>query len=391
MATLTADHSGTPTAIARALVAGLDELTDELVAMILSGDHAYAETTLLSVDLLRSTVRDNLESVLRQLGGESATELRAARATGRMKAGVGLPLAALLHAYRLAGRLVWDHLRVACDDRPDLMPAIGAQVWAIIDDYSTAAAEEYARTIAERTQQDSELRRAELRALLDGVLDAGRLHTAALTLQLPTTGIFLVVCAETGDVAPLPEIESRLLEKNVSSYWLTEVHTRVGLLGLTPDLSPTAVHEILRHRVVGRVGVSATFTSPIEASAALRQAELAMRSLDPGASALGVYGEAAVPLLLAHSPDAARELRDAVLGPILTLPQPDGAALLDTLDAWFDCGGSLAAAAQRLHYHRNTINHRLRRVEELTGRDRSDPRAAAELYLAVRAARLLGE
>ncbi|BDH59158.1 CdaR family transcriptional regulator [Tsukamurella sp. PLM1] len=76
-------------------------------------------------------------------------------------------------------------------------------------------------------------------------------------------------------------------------------------------------------------------------------------------------------------------MRDAVLAPVLALPAADRDALLDTVRAWFRCGGSLAATAEELHYHRNTINHRLRRVERLTGRDRSDPRAAAELHVAV--------
>lgn len=41
-----------------------------------------------------------------------------------------------------------------------------------------------------------------------------------------------------------------------------------------------------------------------------------------------------------------------------------------------------------LVYHRNTIHQRLRRIETLTGRRCSDPKSAAELYLALRAIRL---
>ncbi|MGV7637309.1 PucR family transcriptional regulator, partial [Mycobacterium kansasii] len=80
-------------------------------------------------DELREAVHANLDSVLRQLGGDPDEDLHAARATGRLKAEYGFPLAALLHAYRLAGRLVWDHMRAACTDHPELLPDIGGDVW----------------------------------------------------------------------------------------------------------------------------------------------------------------------------------------------------------------------------------------------------------------------
>lgn len=386
MSTITIAATTPATEFARLLVGKLDELTDELVGLILSGEHAYSETTLITPAELRDIVRDNLESVLRQLSGDPDPALTAPRATGRLKAEYGFPLAALLHAYRLAGRLVWDHLRAACVDRPELLPDVGGDVWRIIDDYSTAAAEEYGQALADREGRDAELRRAELRAVLDGVLEPARLRSAAATLQLPATGTFLVVCAEGSGA--LSGTGMRLRERNVRSHWLSEVHTRIGLLSLDGDWALDPVREILRSEATGRVGVSEPFTGPLGARAALRQAELAMAAVEPGTGTVGGYGETALPLVLAHSPEAARELRDAVLGPVLALPEADRDALIGTVRAWFDCGGSLAAAADELHYHRNTINHRLRRVERLTGRDRSDPKAAAELYLAVLADRL---
>ncbi|CAM3143136.1 PucR C-terminal helix-turn-helix domain-containing protein [Tsukamurella hominis] len=393
---ITEPAGASPATVARLLVGDLDALTDELVDRILAGEHAYAESTLITPVELREAVRANLDSVLRQLSGELGDDLHAARATGRLKAEYGFPLAAILHAYRLAGRLVWDHMRAACVDQPELLPDIGADVWRIIDDYSTAAAEEYGFAVSERTTRHAELLQVELRALFDGVLEPGRLHTAAQMLQLPATGTFLVVCAEAGadpagaEGEPYAGLDRRLRDRLVASHWMSDVQTRIGLLSLsTPHVLPPVL-ELLRTEAVGRVGISAPFTAPLDARGGLRQAELAMASLVPGAATTETYGRSALPLALAHSPAAARELRDAVLGPVLALPEADRDALIDTVRAWFDCGGSLAATAERLHYHRNTINHRLGRIEQLTGRDRSDPRAAAELYAAVLADRLFG-
>ncbi|MCS3778697.1 PucR family transcriptional regulator [Tsukamurella ocularis] len=400
MSTITAPSGATPAEFARLLVDDVESLTDELVERILAGEHAYAESTLITSEELREAVRANLDSVLRQLGGDPDDDLHAARATGRLKAEYGFPLAALLHAYRLAGRLVWDHMRAACTDHPELLPDIGGDVWRIIDDYSTAAAEEYGRAVADRTTRHTELLRVELRALLDGVLEPGRLHAAAQTLQLPATGTFLVVCAEAGAPGtsagassagePYAGIDRRLRDRHVAAHWMSDVQTRIGLLSLsTPHVLPQVL-ELLRTEACGRVGISAPFVAPLDARDGLRQAELALASLVPGTATTETYGQSALPLALAHSPAAARELRNAVLGPVLALPEADRDALIATVRAWFDCGGSLVATAEQLHYHRNTINHRLRRIEQLTGRDRSDPRAAAELYAAVLADRLFG-
>ncbi|WP_433567609.1 PucR family transcriptional regulator [Nocardia sp. CA-151230] len=108
------------------------------------------------------------------------------------------------------------------------------------------------------------------------------------------------------------------------------------------------------------------------------------RCTHPGSNAVTVYGHTPLPLVLVSAPDAARSLADEILGPILELDDEDR----DTLDLWFDCGGSNTEVAQRLNYHRNTIHYRLRRIETLTGRRCSDPRSAAELYVALRAVRL---
>ncbi len=51
--------------------------------------------------------------------------------------------------------------------------------------------------------------------------------------------------------------------------------------------------------------------------------------------------------------------------------------LLDTLRTFVDCDGSMSAAAAALNIHRNTLQYRLKRIAELTGRD---PRQLLELF-----------
>ncbi|MBO9577642.1 MAG: helix-turn-helix domain-containing protein [Microbacteriaceae bacterium] len=77
-----------------------------------------------------------------------------------------------------------------------------------------------------------------------------------------------------------------------------------------------------------------------------------------------------------------RRLVDA-LTPIDALDEEERELLLEPLVAWFREHGSTTATAERLHYHRNTIIRRFARLEELTGRNVSDPRHSADLYIAL--------
>ena len=55
------------------------------------------------------------------------------------------------------------------------------------------------------------------------------------------------------------------------------------------------------------------------------------------------------------------------------------AALAETLSTYAECDLNVARTAERLEVHANTIHYRLRRVQELTGRD---PRRFARLACA---------
>ena len=45
----------------------------------------------------------------------------------------------------------------------------------------------------------------------------------------------------------------------------------------------------------------------------------------------------------------------------------DGPSLMPTLEAWLYENANLVAAAQRLAVHRNTLTHRVQRIEALCG------------------------
>jgi DNA-binding PucR family transcriptional regulator len=73
--------------------------------------------------------------------------------------------------------------------------------------------------------------------------------------------------------------------------------------------------------------------------------------------------------------------RTALAG-LADLPDKERAILLATFEAWLDNNGSAQAAAEQLYVHRNTIHHRLRKLEQHTGQNLAHPRSVALLTLA---------
>lgn len=114
--------------------------------------------------------------------------------------------------------------------------------------------------------------------------------------------------------------------------------------------------------------------------------------------ALGRRGEVSDPaglglarLVLGTSgPDELAGFIDRTLGPVLAYDADRGAALAETLDAWFAAGGSLKATGERLHVHANTVAQRMERVTALLGDDWRDPARSLDLQLAIRMHRLRG-
>ncbi|MCP4424695.1 MAG: hypothetical protein GY803_09400 [Chloroflexi bacterium] len=67
-----------------------------------------------------------------------------------------------------------------------------------------------------------------------------------------------------------------------------------------------------------------------------------------------------------------------------------GTKLVQTLEAYLDCGGSLVEAAGALFIHRNTLLHRLERIEKLCQVSLREPLPRMNMYTAVKSYRLFG-
>jgi hypothetical protein len=151
-----------------------------------------------------------------------------------------------------------------------------------------------------------------------------------------------------------------------------------------------------RSRIRLTVGVSAPAEGVAALVGALHEAQSAGRLAAIRAPAAGPAPSAVVSvvtsdevasheLLLASVPGSVlRSFRERLLGPLLAYDERHRAELLPTLREFLACSGSWNACAATMYVHVNTVRYRIRRIEELTGRDLSRLDDQVDFFLALR-------
>jgi purine catabolism regulator len=94
-------------------------------------------------------------------------------------------------------------------------------------------------------------------------------------------------------------------------------------------------------------------------------------------------------LLSLQGDEALRLFCDSILGPIEASEGHYGGELMRSLEAFIEENGQWERAARRLYCHRHTLRYRIRRVEELTGRNLGSARDRIEFWLALRGRELV--
>jgi purine catabolism regulator len=95
-------------------------------------------------------------------------------------------------------------------------------------------------------------------------------------------------------------------------------------------------------------------------------------------------------LLLASEDVPLADMANESLNPLRAFDSAHGAELMATLESYLNNNGSVAAVAEALTLHRNTVRYRLAQITELTGYDPSVTADRVQLWLALAVARLGG-
>ena len=381
------------TELAPLLFDQIDDMTDRMVEVLMRTEPAYRDLLRTGGDEMRATMRANLERGMHTLIGAAAgnarTSRRDARDVGRRRAAQGIPLEAVLRAYRLGGQVTWEVLldasRRSGREHDTLLLEVAGVVWRTNDVECGAVAEGYREEQRRQAGVDEAARRQVLEGLLDGRgTDPVFVRTASELLPLPLAGRLVVVvalpCEDGGPGLDAPD--AALLRRGVRSFWGTRSGAQVGILALG-SLAGCDVLSWLRTLATGPVGVSAVVDGAAGVGSAYRLAESAARTLPDGTRRVVTIDERLPEALMSNSPEISSRLVGQSLGGLLELPADEREVLLDTLAAFLASDGSPTKAADELYCHRNTVMHRLRRIEAVTGRKLTDPRSRLLWQLAL--------
>ncbi|HUB35589.1 MAG TPA: helix-turn-helix domain-containing protein, partial [Solirubrobacteraceae bacterium] len=227
----------------------------------------------------------------------------------------------------------------------------------------------------------------------------GNLYPEELQAKLRPFGVgeqaAVLVFAADDQTAAATTLERALARAQVSGL----VAIRAGLVcavvdieGIEPDPLELAVR--LREELAARLGeVRAAASRP----AATHSLRLSFHEARCALEAARLRGDGAIEevasyrdlgafqlLLSLQDDDALASYCRGVLGPVEQGEGEYGEELLRSLDVFIENNGHWEKAAAALYCHRHTLRYRIKRVEQLTGRDLSSARDRIEFWLALR-------
>ena len=276
----------------------------------------------------------------------------------------------------------------------------------VLSDFERLILQQAATVVALELMRQRAMRDTERRLAGDVLAEAltGRLSDAELAVRMRPFGVggdaAVLVFGDDADAAPEAEADLDRFLADVGMGALVASRGRLlcAVVDATDGFDPVGLAARARESLAtehGQLRAAASRVAPVgalrrsfhEARCALEAAALANGSAPPVASYrdLGAFQ-----LLLSLQDDEALRLYcDSVLSPLEDATGEYGDELIRSLEAFIEQNGQWERAARELYCHRHTLRYRIRRVEQLTGRDLSSARDRIEFWLALRARELV--
>lgn len=346
----------------------------------------YAETGQVTRDELTANSKKSLRAIFEVLNADSQYETEIAARTGEARALAGIPISAIMEAYRVAARLTWDELVSVAASRPHLsreafIRATG-RLWLAQDVYTSAMAARYRDTMSRKVLNLAAERAALVEALLDGrIIEQAGLWEIAKLLRLPARGPYVIVAAECASIgrSALVGIEARLKSIEIASAWRLLPDVELGLVHVRNNAALDKLTKTLTEIASTRIGVSSRFDDLRRTAQAVKYARTALSVDRRDGSSLVMFEAKPLAIAAVSAPSVMKQVSSAIFA---DFEERERESLFTTFRMWASTGGSITDTAERLYCHANTVRHRLRRIEELTGKSLNRPLDLAELCLA---------
>ncbi|WP_187280445.1 helix-turn-helix domain-containing protein [Streptomyces sp. IB2014 016-6] len=364
-----------------------ESIADALVTRIQASVPVYRTDAVVSTAELRRTCLDNVTYVFGALGRVPALSSPESHDNGRKRAKAGVPLTAVMEAYRVGARFLWECLseEAALEGVPaEVTVRAASEMWLVLDTYTQHMAEGYREERTAQALGREQQRSALIRAFLEGRLADTDGWDAAAVLRIPPQGPYLAVAAQVPEAGQhaVRGAEDALRAIGTASTWHLLHDIEVGIVRLPePARNLERLVDIIGSTTVGHVGISPFYDDLMTTATALRLARIALLSGFEGGR-VTVFDRAPLAVAAVGAPEIMQRIAHTVLAGLERLSPDQRTLLLETFGVWLDCGGSADLTAETLFCHPNTVRHRLRRLEEHTGRSLKNPREIAELSLA---------
>jgi hypothetical protein len=387
---MTAQASTDPVGrITSMLASNVEELAQNVASAVRAEVDFYKTTRAVADDELLASCTENIRFALKSLEDGVAVDTLPAATTGSTRAAAGIPLPAVMDAYRVASYCLWDAVvDIATETRSvsrDMVIEATRRIWRFQNLYTDAMASAYRQQNMHQVLEDEAERAALTEALLDGrtITDYG-VWEVAQSLRLPLSGPYVVIAAECPILGKqaLPGISAQLRAIDIFSAWRLLPDLQVGIAQVPSDKAREAMLELIERQAIKRVGVSPEFHELTNTAQALRYARVALNARSSERGGVTVFDDSVLAVAAVSAPEVAKKVAAVILGQFDDLPTEEKGVLFDTFRAWLASKGSVNDAAAGLHVHPNTVRYRLHRIERHTGRSLTVPGELAEMCLA---------
>jgi PucR C-terminal helix-turn-helix domain/GGDEF-like domain len=371
------------------LASNVDKLAQDVASAVRAEVDFYKTTRAVADDDLLTSCTENLRFALKSLQDGVAFDTSPAVTTGSRRAAAGVPLPAVMDAYRIASYRLWDAVvDIATEKRGvtrDMVIEATRRIWRFQNLYTDAMATAHRQQTLHQVLEDEAERAALTEALLDGrtITDYSVWELAQL-LRLPLSGPYVVIAAECPILGKqaLPGISGKLRCVDIFSAWRLLPDIQVGIAQVASSSKRDTMLELIERQAIKRVGVSPQFHELTDTAQALRYARVAMNARCSRSGGVTVFDNSVLAVAAVSAPEVTRKVATVILGRFDDLRSEEKDVLFDTFRAWRANKGSVTNAAAQLYVHPNTVRHRLRRIERLAGRSLAVPDDLAEMCLA---------
>jgi hypothetical protein len=379
-----------------------DEIADATVAEV-EAFGAMRDATLRAE--VRALARQHLSAFLRVTRAEQpppAEMLAEVRERAATRARQLVPLAALVHSYMIAQRVI--SAAITREAGPDARSRGAAlDLMAGTFEYNiavtTAMADAYVETVQGDLADLDSARRAVVDAMLsddaDGPPELAR-RAVGLGLDLDRAHVVVLVAIGPAVDGAAPAVPARSAVQSIArasgrperqAFVVGRGDEVVAVLdtggpGAARQVLDRAATQLSGGRTALRAGVGTPFIGVGGFRDSYHQARRALRHATPRRPVIVAPAD----VLLFDELTTARGDEAGELIPSATREALADPVLRTTLQAWVDADLNVATAARVLSLHPNSMRYRLRRITELTGRD---PRSMADLLELIAASRLM--